>query len=104
MDQLELEAMMIRARVARRFIRERELSAVDGLGMIVAPTKRLLEASLEAARRSGGARDHPHGRTALVTAGLPTPPEHLVTTIDDLVLQLSPGHVRGLATPLVEDR
>jgi len=50
MDKLEQDAMMIRAQAAIRFVKNKELPGPIALAMVVAPSQRVLDASLAAAR------------------------------------------------------
>jgi len=70
MDRIETQALYLRSRAALALIREGHLTPYDGLAIVVAPTRKVLEASIVAAQR-----EREKGRVRS---------DDLIVTIDDL--------------------
>jgi hypothetical protein len=89
MDMLEHDAMMIRANVARRFIKNKDLPGPVALAMVVAPSKTLLDASLAAAKSRVATRRSAPSPSPVAArrspAQTPSPPKSQVVTLDELV-------------------
>lgn len=85
MDLVDFEALLIRAKLARRLVAQSELKGEEALLMIVAPSDELLKASLDLVEQTGVRED----TTLLYGRSHDVPSQRRSTPYS------TPGQVRG---------